>query len=401
VKSVNQIEKRDQKSFFQIEKVPFSAGIVGFISLLSIGFVTFRANRLVGGEPVSLFYALNPYLAGLVVLLCVLLLAASTLRIPENIRVVLLGALPCVIIPLLFVGAGQYAAETAAETGPIARVSLGPGFWAAVFALVVVFTDIMQRIRKQRVLLTLLAALSFGAFLWLLLSGRLDALSLMREFANRKSRFAGELRSHLILASSAVGAATFIGIPLGILAHRRTSLRTPTFFTLNTLQTLPSLALFGILIPILSALTIRFPALTEVGIHGIGAAPAIIALTVYSLLPVARNTYAGFSAVDPASVDAGRGMGMTSLQLIWRIEVPIASPIILNGVRVALVQAVGLTAVAALIGAGGFGVFIFQGLGQAATDLILLGAVPTIIIAVLADATMNGIIAIVSPKGLR
>ena len=349
----------------------------------------------------SLFYALNPYLAGLVVLLCVLLLAASTLRIPENIRVVLLGALPCVIIPLLFVGAGQYAAETAAETGPIARVSLGPGFWAAVFALVVVFTDIMQRIRKQRVLLTLLAALSFGAFLWLLLSGRLDALSLMREFANRKSRFAGELRSHLILASSAVGAATFIGIPLGILAHRRTSLRTPTFFTLNTLQTLPSLALFGILIPILSALTIRFPALTEVGIHGIGAAPAISALTVYSLLPVARNTYAGFSAVDPASVDAGRGMGMTSLQLIWRIEVPIASPIILNGVRVALVQAVGLTAVAALIGAGGFGVFIFQGLGQAATDLILLGAVPTIIIAVLADATMNGIIAIVSPKGLR
>jgi len=374
---------------------------VGSISLLSLGFVIFRPNRLVSGESVSLLDAVGPFLGVVVVLLCALLLAASTLRIPENIRVVLLGALPCVIIPLLFVGAGQYAARTAVEVGPIARVSLGPGFWAAVFVLIVVFTDIMQRMREQRVLLTLLAALSFGALMWLLLSGKLDALSLMREFANRKSRFTSELRSHLLLAFSAVGAATIIGIPLGILAHRRTSLRTPTFFTLNTLQTLPSLALFGILIPILSALTIRFPALTEVGIHGIGAAPAIIALTVYSLLPVARNTYAGFSAVDPASVDAGRGMGMTSLQLIWRIEVPIASPVILNGVRVALVQAVGLTAVAALIGAGGFGVFIFQGLGQAATDLILLGAVPTIIIAVLADATMNGIIAIVSPKGLR
>lgn len=387
--------------FFLIEKVPFSAGIVGLLSLLSLGFVTFRPNRLVTGEPVPLFDALDPFLAGTVALLWVLLLASSILRIPDKIRATVLGLLPCIIIPILLAGAGEYAAKIAVEAGPIARVSLGPGFWAASFALVVVFTDIVQRIRDRPVLLTLLVAFSLGTLLLLLVTGKLDALSLMREFANRKSRFTGELKNHLILAFSAVGVAAFIGIPLGILAHRRTFLRTPTFFTLNTLQTLPSLALFGILIPILSALTIRFPSLTKAGIHGIGAAPAIIALTVYSLLPVARNTYTGFAAVDPAAVDAGRGMGMTSLQLMWKIEVPIASPIILNGVRVALVQAVGLTAVAALIGAGGFGVFIFQGLGQAATDLILLGAIPTIIIAVLADAAMSGIIAIVSPKGLR
>lgn len=375
--------------------------MVGFISLFTFGFVTFRPNRLVDGEAVSLFNAVDPLPGTIVVLLCCLLLAASLFRIPVSIRTAILAAVPCVLIPLLFAGAGQYALKTTAETGPIARVSLGPGFWALVFTLAVVFTDIAQRTRKQRVLLVLLAVLSSGAFLWLLLSGRLDDLSLMREFANRKSRFSGELKSHLILAFSSVGAATLIGIPLGILTYRRTSLRTPTFFTLNTLQTLPSLALFGILIPILSALTVRFPALKEAGIQGIGAAPAIIALTAYSLLPVARNTYTGFAAVDPGAVDAGRGMGMTGLQLMWKIEAPIASPVILNGIRIALVQAVGLTAVAALIGAGGFGVFIFQGLGQAATDLILLGAIPTIIIAVLADSMMNGIIAVVRPKGLR
>ena len=374
---------------------------MGFLSLLSLGFVTFRPNRLVDGEAVSFFNALDPALVAAVAVLWVLMLAASVLRIPGDIRAAILGFVPCIVIPLLFMGAGHFAAVTAAQAGPIPRVSLGPAFWAAAFTLIVVFTDVMQRMRRQRVLLALFAALSLGALMWMLLSGKLDDLSLMREFANRKSRFTGELRSHLLLAFSAVGAATFIGIPLGILAHRKTGLRGPTFFTLNTLQTLPSLALFGILIPILSALTVRFPALKEAGIQGIGAAPAIIALTVYSLLPVARNTYTGFAAVDPGAVDAGRGMGMTGRQLMWKVEAPIASPVILNGIRIALVQAIGLTAVAALIGAGGFGVFIFQGLGQAATDLILLGAIPTIIIAVLADSMMNGIIAVVRPKGLK
>jgi osmoprotectant transport system permease protein len=164
---------------------------------------------------------------------------------------------------------------------------------------------------------------------------------------------------------------------------------------------MPSLALFGILIPVLAAVTLRFPALADLGIKGIGAAPAIIALTVYSLLPVARNTYTGFASVDPAAIEAGTGMGMTSAQLLLRIEIPIASPVILNGIRVALVQAIGLTAVAALIGAGGLGVFIFQGLGQAANDLILLGAIPTIFIAVVVDSMMSGIIMLLQPKGLR
>jgi osmoprotectant transport system permease protein len=151
-----------------------------------------------------------------------------------------------------------------------------------------------------------------GLVIGLLVSGRLDMLSIMREFTNRRERFFGEMFTHLALVGSSVGLALALGLPLGLLAHRKKRLYNPTFFTLNTLQTMPSLALFGILIPVLAAVTLRFPILSDLGIKGIGAAPAIIALTVYSLLPVARNTYTGFAAVDPAAIEAGTGMGMTS-----------------------------------------------------------------------------------------
>jgi osmoprotectant transport system permease protein len=267
--------------------------------------------------------------------------------------------------------------------------------------MVILVTDAFQRSDRQTRIITVLMSLASGtAVLLLAISGRLENLSLMKEFISRQDRFTGELVSHITLAGTAVVFALMIGVPLGILAQRKRKLRGPAFFALNTLQTIPSLALFGILIPTLAALTTRFPVLKEAGIQGIGTAPALIALTVYSLLPVARNTYTGFTAVDPSIVEAGRGMGMTSWQILLKVELPIAFPIIFNGIRVALVQAIGLTAVAALIGAGGLGVFIFQGLGQAATDLILLGAIPTIVIAVLADTAMNGLIAMVKPKGL-
>ena len=111
----------------------------------------------------------------------------------------------------------------------------------------------------------------------------------------------------------------------------------------------------------------------------------MIALTLYGLLPIVRNTFAGFAAVDKAVMEVGRGMGMGPLQIFARVELPIAAPIILSGLRIACVQNIGNTAVAALIGAGGFGIFIFQGLGQSAIDLILLGTIPTIVLALCAD----------------
>jgi osmoprotectant transport system permease protein len=386
--------------YFSIDKVPFCSAVLGLAAMLLSGFVTFRPNRIAVGKAVFLNQTQGDLWVA-VILFWVLLLLVSTLRIPDGLRLFATGFLSSTLILLLITTAARHASLTAHLAGPISRTSLGPAFWTLLFALTLILTETWQKSDNGKSLVTIMGIITGGILLGMFVSGNLDMLSIMREFANRKERFFGELLTHLLLVSSSVGLALGLGIPLGLLAHRKRNFYTPTFFTLNTLQTTPSLALFGILIPILAAVTLRFPILANIGIKGIGATPAIIALTVYSLLPVARNTYIGFSTVEPTAIEAGIGMGMTKTQLLFRVEIPIASPVILNGVRVALVQAIGLTAVAALIGAGGLGVFIFQGLGQAANDLILLGAIPTIFIAVVVDSIMGGVISLLQPKGLR
>ncbi len=177
---------------------------------------------------------------------------------------------------------------------------------------------------------------------------------------------------HLFLVGIAIGIAILVGIPLGILITRKTYLRQPILGIANILQTIPSLALFGLLIPV--------PI-----IGGIGAVPAIVALTVYSLLPIIRNTYTGITGVDPAIREAGRGMGMTDKELLLQVEIPLAMGVILAGVRVATVIAIGIATIAAAIGAGGLGVFIFRGISVVNDQLILAGAVPAAAIALLAD----------------
>ena len=385
--------------YFSIDKVPFGASVLGLAAMCFSAFVTFRPNRIAAGEAVSVWKIHSDLGIAILAVWAVLIVLSAFRKTP--LHILSAGVFSSAALLLTLAAAGAHAKFTLEHVGSVARISLGPAFWLSIFFLILILADLWKRSENRRLPLLMVLLSTAGAVLWMLQSGTLDDLSIMREFGNRRERFFDEIATHLMLAGGSVGIAVAIGIPLGLLAHRSPRLSGPSFFTLNTLQTVPSLALFGILIPVLAAVTARFPLLGEFGLKGIGAAPAVIALTVYSLLPVARNTYAGFKTVDPSAIEAGRGMGMTRLQLLMRIEVPIASPVILNGIRVAMVQAIGLTAVAALIGAGGLGVFIFQGLGQAAEDLILLGAVPTIAVAVAADLAMNGMTMALTPKGLR
>jgi osmoprotectant transport system permease protein len=177
---------------------------------------------------------------------------------------------------------------------------------------------------------------------------------------------------HLLLVGVAIAIATLIGIPLGILITRQTRLRQPVLTIANILQTIPSLALFGLLLPI--------PV-----IGGIGKVPAIVALTLYSFLPIIRSTYTGIINVDPAIREAGRGMGMTDRQLLTQVELPLAMSVILSGVRIATVIAVGIATIAAAIGAGGLGTLIFRGISVVNDQLILAGAIPAAAIALVAD----------------
>jgi osmoprotectant transport system permease protein len=222
----------------------------------------------------------------------------------------------------------------------------------------------------------------------------------VKEYFVHRDRFLDELLRHLTMSGTAVLLAVAIGVPLGVQAYRRRLMEKPIFFIVNTVQTIPSLALFGIMIAPLSLLSQRFPLLRELGIKGIGSTPALIALTLYALLPIVRNTYTSLKVLDPSVIDAAKGMGMSRFQLLLLVEVPLSLPIILSGVRVSMVQAIGNTTVAALIGAGGFGTFVFQGLGQAVPDLILLGALPVILLAVLVDKVMQLVIGVVTPGGI-
>ena len=177
---------------------------------------------------------------------------------------------------------------------------------------------------------------------------------------------------HLWLVGISTMLAVMIGIPLGIVSAQWPVWNKPVLGTANIIQTVPSLALFGFLLPV----------------PWIGARAdrlAILALTLYALLPVIRNTYTGIRGVDPSVVEAGRGMGLTDRQLLFQVELPLAVSVILSGVRVAVVVSVGLATIAAAIGAGGLGEFIFRGLAMVNNQLILAGAIPAAVLALSAD----------------
>ena len=178
---------------------------------------------------------------------------------------------------------------------------------------------------------------------------------------------------HAVLVLVAIVGAVLIGVPLGIWSTRNEAVEKPVMGVASVVQTIPSLAMFGFLIP-----------LPLFG--GIGATTAIIALTLYALLPIVRNTFAGIRGIDGALREAAIGMGMTPRQLLTRVELPLASGVILAGIRVAAVTSVGIATIAAAIGAGGLGVYIFQGLAMVNDTVILAGAVPAAAMALAADA---------------
>ena len=204
------------------------------------------------------------------------------------------------------------------------------------------------------------------------------------EFFTHNSGELGELiLEHLFLVVVSTGIAVLIGVPLGILLTRKPGLSKPILGFANIMQTVPSLALFGFLIP----LNIYLFNVKIVG--GIGARTAIVALVLYSLLPIIRNTFTGISNVDPAIREAGRGMGMTDRQLLFQVELPLALGVIIAGVRVATVICVGTATIAAAIDAGGLGRYIFRGLRANDNVLILAGAVPAALIALAADLLLG------------
>ncbi|MDF1510924.1 ABC transporter permease [Robertmurraya sp. DFI.2.37] len=210
-------------------------------------------------------------------------------------------------------------------------------------------------------------------------------MDLINTFINRKSDIWVAFQEHIFLAGIAMMIAIAIAVPLGIILTRYKKLAEPIIGVTAIIQTVPSLALLGFMLPI----------------FGIGKVPAIIALTLYALLPILRNTYTGILGVDPALVDAGKGMGMTSRQILFMVELPLTLPILMAGVRTATVLTIGVAALATFIGAGGLGDLITRGLNVMDKNLILAGAIPAAILAIVFDFALKKLEDKVTPKGLK
>lgn len=360
-------------------------------------FVSFRANRIVAGEPMSLFQSAPPLAAYAMAAVCVVVAAVALFRTPTVLRLVV--SLAAILVLGTVLG---LAASNIVEPGDTrARLAPATGFWLLLAAFGLMAADAISRLNLRplaRLGLVALAGLVLAGFL---ASGLWDDLSVMREYQNRAGSFAREANRHLVLAFGSLAVAIVVGVPLGILCHQVRAVRGPVLGVLNIMQTVPSIALFGLLIAPLSWLAATVPFLDRIGISGIGLAPAFIALFFYSLLPVVANTVVGLAGIPASVTDAAAGMGMTERQRLVSVKLPLAFPVILTGIRIVLVQNIGLATIAALIGGGGFGVFVFQGVGQTAMDLVLLGALPTVILAFAAAVVLDAAVDMARPAGMR
>lgn len=195
---------------------------------------------------------------------------------------------------------------------------------------------------------------------------------------------------HIVMVGLSLIIATIIGVPLGILITKKANLAKRVINSANVIMTVPSIALFGLMMPVLAIIG-----------QGLGIVPAIVALVLYSQLPIIRNTYVAIKNVPPSLRDAGKGMGMNKWELLKEVEIPIAVPVIIAGLRTAAVMNIGIAAIAAYIGAGGLGVFIQQGIDRVYPDMIMSGALLVSLFAILVDGLMAGVEHLLTPKGIK
>jgi osmoprotectant transport system permease protein len=352
-------------------------------------FLSIAPNRLADGRPLTLWNVGLSQTAIISALLLTVFVVAFIRDKTWRSRALFTSGAGLLISILLI--AGTAAAVQLNPQEPARRIALASAFWVLFsVGLLACFQGLQHAARIWKAVLPSGLA---AAMIAIAASGELNSLSLAREFHAQRATFATELLRHIGLVAAAVSLASFCAIPLVLAAVYRPGTRSAIFTTLNLLQTIPSIALFGLLIAPLSFVAAHVPLARDIGIGGIGAAPALIALVLYGLLPLVRSADAGLRNVAPHVQEAARGMGMNAQEIFWKVDLPLALPALVSGLRVVTVQSIGLAVVAALIGAGGLGTFVFQGIGEYALDLVLVGALPTILLAVAADALFQIVIA--------
>jgi osmoprotectant transport system permease protein len=374
--------------------------VLGGIALLCawrLPFVLVAPNRLMGGTPVALADipgAVPLWLWGSIVFfaciawLLALTRAPHTTAWPRSVPLEISSWVACAAA--LIAGAGEFAlAQLQPATPSLVRITLGSAFWVMQGVIALLVLDALQVMRLSARITSLIALALAAAWVLALFGVWGNALSVVVEYQQHREELITATLRHGQIVLTAMLPAVAVGLPLGWWIHRSPATRGWLMTGLGFTQTIPSLALFGLLMVPLAALSQRYAVLGEWGIRGVGLAPAVLALWLYSLLPVVRGTLAGLASVSADACEAARAMGMRARQVAWHVELPLALPVLLQGLRTATNQAIGLAAVTALIGAGGLGAIMFDGLFSAAHDVVLLGVLPIIAMAWLADAAFQ------------
>lgn len=435
----------------QANPITLLGGILGAVAMV-LPWLSLKPNRLLAGQGVGLTEFSTPfgYLA-----LAAWIVVIATAFLPKKLRPWLssLAVAVALLFASLYIGRGT--AELMVEAGKNARVSPSSGTWLGILALYVSLFGLSRESRFGFLP-------SLVVIIGVLFSGMFNGLGPWLEYAQANDVFAQQFLRHMLLSLLSVALAALLGFPLAVWAVRSKSVGNVILSAVSFLQTVPSVALFGLLLPPLAWLGRSVPLLSAVlvaaiflfggivlqrltrwqisqalsllgafvgglllsivlfqlfvgeaepltpsssladaGVRGIGAAPALFALSLYALLPLVINTVVGLNNVPESVKDAARGMGMSQGQVFWRAEVPLALPFMFEGLRSSLVLTFGLATIAALISAGGLGFFILRGVESSVGDLILLGAVPVVVVALLLDLLLRAVSWFFIPKGLR
>ncbi|MDF4023600.1 ABC transporter permease [Luteibacter sp. PPL201] len=354
---------------------------IGAIAAATLPFAHVAPNRLLSG----IAQRPHPWL------LAALWGALAVTAWPRAPRGLAIGCVALVIVALPWCLAHE-ATIWLAGARATTRVQAGAGFWTMWLAAGLLLLDRLRGVGRGWQVVVWVAVT--GAVVGYAVAGGFDGIAVVREFHAQHDAFVEALFTHLRLCVLTLSLALLIGAPLGLRTWRTRRGDGVLLGVLAFLQTVPSLALFALLIGPFAWIATRWPVLGAWGFGGTGAAPAVFALVLYALLPVVRYTIGGLEAVPADARDAARGLGMSRWQVLVRVQLPLGWPVLLAGLRIVAVQTIGLAAVAALIGAGGLGRFVFLGIGQGATDMVLLGTLAIIGLALLVDLLFQGVLAL-------
>jgi len=368
-------------------------------SLIAGPYLWFRPNRILDGASVTALEAFGA--TGW--LLVALWIASGVLALRPGALAALgggpaRGLIATIALAATFALAGEAAAAFAETSERVARTSFGASYYVGLFGAFLVLyaaaADSRNRWLRALVWLAPLAALTALA-----VTGVLDEIGIVREWSMWRDTFSREIRRHLAYALGATIGAVAVGVPLGVLSAKNRRAETLVMGALNVGQVFPALAFVGLMMPLLGVVGDRISFLGALGVSGIGWAPVLVVLLVYALYPVTRNTTVAIRRLDSSVLDSARGMGMGRWRLLAEVELPLAFPVVLAGVRVALVQSTAGAIVAAFVGGGGLGAIMFFGLEQTSMDLVLVGVVPIVALALAFDTGLRTLEKVASRPG--